>query len=173
MRILLGLFLMGFGFLTCVQAQTYSCRDSKGQLHITDNLQALPEECRGKTRAIEPRTPDNLNFVPSAQSPQGSGAEFEKDVLEVERAQQQRKDKVDEYVRRAAQLAEDYRQAEREKRQATRSWSYKSRDIIRQADERIEKARLEKKQLLKEMQGVRIPREQEKKIHADLEMIGD
>lgn len=173
MRILLGLFLICFAFLTCVQAQTYSCRDSKGQLHITDNLQALPEECRGEARAIEPRTPDNLNFVPPAQSPQGSGAEFQKDVLEVERALQQRKAKVDEYVRRAAQLAEDYRQSKQEKRQATRSWSYKSRDIIRQADERIEKVRLEKKQLLQEIQGVRIPREQEKKIYADLEKIVD
>lgn len=174
MRTLLCLLLVFVVFLLEAEATTYSCRDSKGQLHITDNLQALPEECRGKAQVIQSgETPDNLNFVPQIDQPKGSGAEFQQNVREADRALQQKREKVEEYVRRAAELAEEYRSAEQEKRQATRRWSYRSRDIIRQADDRLERVRQGKKQLLKELRGQRIPSDKEKGIRADLDVIVD
>jgi len=174
MRTLLYLLLMFVVFLPEVEAKTYSCRDSKGQLHVTDNLQTLPEECRGKAQVIQPgEAPDSLNVVPQIDQPKGSGAEFQQNVREADRAVQQKREKVDEYLRRAEKMAEEYRNAEQEKRQATRRWSYSSRDIIRQADERLEQVRQGKKQLLIELRGQKIPPEKEKKIRADLDVIVD
>ncbi|MCW8859352.1 MAG: hypothetical protein OQK50_04090 [Deltaproteobacteria bacterium] len=164
MRVLICLLAVTMMILVTSQAATYSCRDSQGQLHITDNLQALPEDCRGSARIYKPETPDNLNFVPQKAAPKGSGAEFQEDVRNAEREIQQKQLRIESYLQRAEQLSADYLQAEKEKRQATRRWSYGSRDIIRQADERIARARLGKKQLLQELSGQKIAKDDEKKI---------
>ena len=156
-----------------VSATTYSCRDREGQLHVTDNLQALPEECRGKATIMQPDTPDNLNFVPQKNTPTGSDAEYQKNVREVEREIQQKQLHLEEYVKRAEQLTTQYRQAVQEKRQATRRWDYGSRDVILQADKRIEKIREGKQQLLNDLRGQGIPREEEQKIRERLKEISD
>ena len=63
-KVLLLLLIMVFLGAT-VQATTYSCRGKQGRLYMTDNLQTLPVECRGRMQVVEPQDPDNLNYVPA------------------------------------------------------------------------------------------------------------
>ena len=171
-KLILLLLILVFSVVT-VQATTYSCRDKQGKLFMTDNPQSLPAECWGRARVAEPKDPDNLNYVPAQADPQGSGAEFKQTVRDAERAQQQKKAQVEKMLLRAEQLAEQYRQAVQEKNNATRRWSYGSREIIQKADDRIQKSREEKQQLLVEMSGQKISRTDEKKILSWLDKITD
>ena len=171
-KILSLLLMMAFSAVT-VQATIYSCRDKQGKLFITDNLQALPAECLGRTRMVEAKDPDNLNYVPAQADPQGSGTEFQQNVRAAEYEQQQAQDRVEGFLQRAEQLAEQYRQAVQEKNNATRRWSYGSRGIIQKAEGRIKKARAGKQQLLVEMQGQKISRDTEQKIVSWLDEIAD
>ena len=145
-------------------ATTYSCRDREGQLYMTDNPQALPKECRERTQVREKEDSGTLNFVPEQQAPAGAGREFERQVREVEEGLQQRQQRSDNYRQQAQQLVADYQQAVREKRQALRSWSYESREIIQAADERVRKARAGKKKLLQELDNTRLLRKDEQAI---------
>ncbi|MEA3363743.1 MAG: DUF4124 domain-containing protein [Thermodesulfobacteriota bacterium] len=173
MQRILSLLLIMACSAAMVQAATYSCRDKQGKLFITDNLQALPAECLGQTRVVEPKDPDNLNYVPAQANPQGSGATFRQSVRAVEHEQRQAQGRVEKMLLHAEQLAEQYRQAIQEKNNATRRWSYGSREIIQKADDRIKKAREEKKEILAEMLGQKIPRDDEKKIVSWLDEIVD
>ncbi|NOQ41633.1 MAG: DUF4124 domain-containing protein [Desulfuromusa sp.] len=166
------LLVLVFSAVT-VQATTYSCRDKQGKLFMTDNPQSLPAECWGRARVVESKDPDNLNYVPAQADPQGSGAEFKQTVRESEHEQQQKKAQVERFLLRAEQLAEQYRQAVQEKNNATRRWSYGSREIIQKADDRIEEAREGKQQLLIEMSGQKNPRDDEQIIAARLDEIAD
>lgn len=167
--------LLSVIFMTVVSASAtiYSCRDQEGQLHMTDNLQALPEECRGAAKIVPLNTPDNLNFVPQKAPPMGSGDEYQENIREADREIQQKRLRLEGFVQRAEQLVAEYHQAVEEKHQATRRWNYGSRDVIRKADERIDKIRKEKQQLLTEMSGLRIPQGDEQKIRQRLNEISD
>ncbi|MCF6267404.1 MAG: DUF4124 domain-containing protein [Desulfuromusa sp.] len=171
-RILFLLLIMVCSAVT-VQAAIYSCRDKQGKLFITDNLQALPAECSGRAQVVEAKDPDNLNYVPAQADPQGSGAVFQQNVRAAEHKQRQAQGRVEKMLLRAEQLAEQYRQAVQEKNNATRRWSYGSREIIKKADDRIKKAREGKKQLTAEMQGQKIPRDDERKIVSWLDEVAD
>ncbi|MFK5927383.1 MAG: DUF4124 domain-containing protein [Desulfuromusa sp.] len=169
LSLLLILLLAG----VTAQATTYSCRDKQGQLYSTDNLQALPAECRGQMQKVEPKDPDNLNYVPAQATPQGSGVEFQQAVRATEREQQQKQEQVEKMLLRAEQLAEQYQQAVQEKNNATRRWSYSSRGIVQKADGRIQNARDGKQQLLAEMTGKNIYWKDEEKIVSWLDKIAD
>lgn len=171
-KVLCLMLIFVFSVVT-VQATSYSCRDKQGKLYLTDDLQALPDECRDRAQKIKPENPDNLNFVPVAAKPQVAGVEFQQKVREVKRKLQQKQFQVEKFLLRAEQLADQYQQAEQEKRKVTRRWSYASRGIIQKADERMQKSREGKQQLLKEMNKQKIPRDDEQKIHFWLNKITD
>ena len=168
-----SLLLIVVFFGVSVQATTYSCRDKQGRLFMSDNLQALPAECRGRTKIVESADPDNLNYVPAQDVPHGTGAEFQQTVRDAENKQQQIQARVDGLLLRAEQLAGDYQQAVQEKSNATRRWSYGSREIVQKADDRIQKIREGKQQLLTEVAGQRISVDDEKKIQSWLDEIDD
>lgn len=172
LRIFTLLFVVVF-FGTTAHATTYSCRDKQGRLFMGDNLQTFPAECRGRAQVVEPDDPDNLNYVPAQDVPRGAGTEFQQTVRDAEHEQQQEQARVDGFLLRAEQLAEQYQQAVQEKSNATRRWSYGSREIVQKADERIQKAREGKQQLLTEMTGQRISGDDEKKINFWLDGIDD
>ena len=156
-----------------VNATTYYCRDKEGQLHVTDNLQALPEECRGRAKVMEPENPDNLNFVPSQEPPPGSGREFQQEVREADQELQQKRGLVDSYTQRAQSLVNQYQQAVRDRGNATRRWTYGSRDIIQQADSTIRRVRADKQMLLSEMEGKNLPHKDIRRISSMLGSIED
>jgi serine phosphatase RsbU (regulator of sigma subunit) len=171
-KILTLLLVLVFSAATA-QAITYSCRDKQGRLFMTDNLQALPAECRGQGQALESKDPDNLNYVPAQEIPQGAGAEFQQTILDAQLEQQQKQEQAEKMLQRAEQLAEQYQQALQEKNNATRRWSYGSREIIQKADGRIEKAREGKQRLMAEMKEHKISGEVEKRIVVWLDKIVD
>ena len=156
MRILLLVVFLLNVFFGTAWSKTYSCRDSSGTLHFSDNLQGLPEECLGKEKVVDQTEPDNLNYVPASQVPAGSGTEFKHSVRAAEREAQQKESQLKNLNLRAESLLERYTQATREKRQAKRSWNYSSRDKIKQADNEIEQVRTAKQQLLEELSGASI-----------------
>lgn len=154
-------------------AANYSCRDSQGRLYITDNLQALPDECRAAAERMKADDPDNLNFVPQKKLPKSTNREFEQQVREVEETNRQKKVVAQDYLRRAELFATQYQQAVVEKRQALRRWNYESRDTIRRADSKIEEARVGKRQILDELHEQRLKKDQEGLIRAELDKIVD
>jgi len=171
-KILLLLLIVIFSGMT-VQATTYSCRDKQGTLFITDNLQALPTECQGQARRVESKDPDNLNYVPAQADPQGSGDEFQQVVRDAELEQRQKQAGIERLLQRAKQLAEQYRQAVQKKNNATRRWSYDSRDIIQTSEVQIGKSRDGKQQLLTEMSEQQVSQDDEQKIISWLDKIAD
>ena len=156
-----------------VGAATYSCRDSEGRLYITDNLQALPEDCRAVADKMDFDDPDKLNYVPQQDLDSKVKKKFEQQVRDEEvRLDQERKQAVN-FMRQAEQAAALYQQAVVEKRQALRRWSYQSRELISRADQQIEKTRADKRQLLDDMGDQRLDREQARRILFELEKIED
>lgn len=173
MQRIFSLLLLVVLFNVAAHATTYSCRDKQGKLFITDNLQTLPVECRGRAQVAAPDDPDNLNYVPAQDVPQGAGKEFQQTVRDAEHELKQKQMRVEKLLLRAEQLAEQYQQAVQEKNNATRRWSYNSREIIQKANDRKQKAREGKQQLLTEMVGLKISGDNEKKINSWLDEIED
>jgi hypothetical protein len=173
MRTLACFFLLTQIVTMAAFAANYSCRDSQGRLYLTDNLQALPDECRAAVEKMKPEDPDNLNFVPQKKIPKSTSREFQQQINEVDEKRNQKELVAKDYLRRAERSAVQYQQAVVEKRQALRRWNYKSRDTIRSADKKIEEARAVKNQLLEEMRDQRLKKDQERLIRAELNKILD
>ena len=172
MRILLLIFLTGL-IATSASAQIFSCRDSQGMLHYSDNLQGLPEECLGQQQEVKPGGSDKLNFVPASPDSQGSGASFRQSVRAEESKLQEVKQQGQQLQSRAEKILASFQQASQQKRQATRRWSYDSRKIIKQADAEIEQAREERQQVLQELADSRLARQDKKRIEDLLEEVAD
>ncbi len=154
-----------------VAASLYSCRDSTGHLHATDNLQSLPEECRPEAKSLEGADPDNLNFVPERTPEPVVNRRFEQQVLEQKRQIRNEQEDARQAIADAEALLALYRQAQQERRQATRSWSYESRQIIQQAVEQLTEAQAGKEKLLAELEIKRFSPEIEARIRTILDQM--
>lgn len=171
MRVLLLVALLTGVFLPTASAEIYSCRDRSGELHFSDNLQGLPDGCRSKEQKIKPGNIDNLNFVPSQPEAPPPAVDFQRSVRAVDRDRQEVAQQSRQLPLRAKKLLEDYRAAKQQKRQARRSWSYRSREVIKQADEEIVRARAGKKQLLQELEKSELSTEDKKTVQSLLDGI--
>lgn len=156
MRLLLMILVLGWLAPLC-WGQTYTCRDSSGQLHFADNLQGLPEECRGNEKVVNPGKADNLNFVPATPAESGVTREFEKSVESVERELREKRETAQQLRLQSETLRERYQETLAAKRRAQRVWGYDSRDKIKQADTEIERIKSEKQRLLAELMVARMP----------------
>lgn len=172
MRFLLLIFLTGL-VVPSARAEIFSCRDSQGRMHYSDNLQGLPAECLGQQKEVKPGGSDKLNFVPASRDSQGSGATFRQSVRAEESKLQEVKRQEQQLQSRAEKILASFQQASQQKRQATRRWSYESRKIINQADAEIERARDEKQLLLRELADSRLTRQDKKRIELLLEAVAD
>ena len=170
---ILSLLGLSIFFSMTVHAASYSCRTKQGNLYLTDNLQSLPAECRGEMRKVDPEDPDNLNYVPSQKVSPGVGFEFQKTVRDIELKREKKQQQIEGWLLRSKQLAEQYRQAIQEKNNATRRWSYKSRQIISEAEEQIAKTREGKLQVLAEMKRQKNLRNKQAEIVSWLDQIVD
>jgi len=171
--VLLLLFITIFSWTT-VQAEIYSCRDKRGKLYMTDNIQTLPAECQGRTQVVESRKSDNLNIVSSQDTPQGSGPEFDQAVRDADQDLKEKQALREGFLNQAQQLAAQYQQAVEDRNSATQRWKYAgSRDAIRRADEQISQVQEAKQQLLDEISGQNLPRSLEQEIINQLNTIGE
>lgn len=166
---ILGMMLLPLLGAFPAAAQTYSCRDSQGQLHFADSPARLPAECLGKERQIEQGKVDSINIVPAQPTPQGSGREFEQSVRAAEQELRQKQQRIESLYQKARELSSSYQGAVRSKNDAMRSWSYGSRDKVKAADEQMANARNGKKELLQKLEAERIPSDDQQKIRKILE----
>ncbi len=174
MKTVLLLLVVTIFSWTTVQAEIYSCRDKRGKLYMTDNIQTLPAECQGRTQVVESRKSDNLNIVPSQDTPQGSGPEFDQAVRDADQDLKEKQALREGLLRQAQQLAAQYQQAVEDRNSATRRWKYAgSRDAIRRADEQISQVQEAKQKLLDEISGQNLPRSLEQEIISQLNTIGE
>ncbi len=156
-----------------VEATLYSCRDSEGRLHVTDNLQSLPDECRADVREIEAENPDNLHFVPETTPPPvvDTRSRFEMELLEQQRRQQEQEQREELLISEARSLVKRFEQAQQDRRNAIRSWSYDSRATIERAVEDMAAARDGKQQLLTTLGQQRVSIRTSEQVRAILEQI--
>jgi hypothetical protein len=154
-------------------ATLYSCRDSEGRLHVTDNLQSLPDECRGVARDVETTDPDNLHYVPERTPAPAVDhrSEFQRQLLEQERQQQEQQQREEQLVKEAQGLAEMFEQAQQDRRNALRRWSYDSRATIERAADEMNAARSGKQQLLTDLERQRVSIGTAEQVRALLEQI--
>ncbi|MBD1400527.1 DUF4124 domain-containing protein [Pelovirga terrestris] len=156
-----------------VEATLYSCRDSEGRLHVTDNLQSLPDECRADVREVEAGDPDNLHFVPETSPPpvEDTRSRFELEVLEQQRRQQEQEQREEQLIRQARSLVSRFEQAQQDRRNAIRRWSADSRRTIEQAATDMAAARNGKQQLLTTLGQQRVSIRTSEQVRALLEQI--
>ncbi len=133
-------------------ATTYSCRDQHGQLHVADNIQALPQECQMQEKEqLKRNTPSangTFNTIPAKKSSTNSSNKFQRAVDDATNEQLYKKVRTKELLAHAEKLLNKYKTATRKKRSETKRWSYNSRAIIKDLDVQIEKIRGEKQKLL-------------------------
>lgn len=152
-------------------ATLYSCRDSAGRLHVSDNLQSLPEECRGNARELDPNDADNVQFVPPLPPVTVEDSRFEQEVLEQQQKLEERRATEQRMIEEAEELLATYERMQQERRNAKRSWSYSSRETIQRATEEIARVRADKERLLAELQEHHLPSETVEKIRRTLAQI--
>jgi hypothetical protein len=156
-----------------VEATLYSCRDSEGRLHVTDNLQSLPDECRADVREVEVGDPDNLHFVPEATLPpvEDTRSRFELEVLEQERRQREQQQREEQLISQARGLVDQFEQAQQDRRNAIRSWTYDSRATIERAADDMTAARNGKQRMLTNLEQQRVSVRTSEQVRAILEQI--
>ena len=174
MRIFLLIMLFVNIAVGACLAQTYSCRDEQGQIHFADSPQGLPTECWEKAQLHKSGPGDDVQYVPASPRSKGSGPDFTQSLQEVEQELSQKQKQEQRYLKvreRAEELVASYRQARTDKRRARRSWSNSSRQIIKEADENIEKARTGKQNLLDELARLGVSAKKKATIEDILEEI--
>jgi hypothetical protein len=173
MRILLTLILLTYVSVTAASAKTYSCVDSSGVMHFSDNLQGLPEECLGKQKEVKQGDPDNLIYVPATPPPQGSGSEFRRSVRAEERSQEKSRNIALNIRNRAEKLLERYQKASQEKSDARWRWRYSARQKMHKANQEIALVLKEKQQLLQELKRSSLTRAEKEEVRSLLADISD
>jgi len=148
LALIIVLFLSNFS----AHATTYSCRDQHGQLHVADNIQALPQECQMQEKEqLKTKTPSangTFNMIPAKKSSANSSNKFQRAVDDATNEQLYKKARTKKLLAQAENLLNKYKTASRKKRSETKRWSYNSRAIIKDLDVQIEKIRREKEKLL-------------------------
>lgn len=154
-------------------ATLYTCRDSDGRLHVTDNLQSLPDECRADVREVEATDPDNLHFVPETTPAPAvdSRSEFQRQLREQERQQQEQQQREEQMIKEARGLADRFEQAQQARRNAIRRWSSNSRSTIERAADEMNAARSGKQRMLAELERQRLSIRTSEQVRALLEQI--
>ena len=172
MRILI-LIVVLCSFPLVAVATLYTCRDSEGRLHVTDNLQSLPDECRVDAREVEAGDPDNLHFVPERTSPPtvDTHSRFEQQLREQQQRQQEQEELEEQLILEAQELADTFMQALQDRRTAIRRWSADSRGTIQQAAEDMAAARSGKQRLLADLERQRVSIRTSEQVRAILEQI--
>ncbi len=168
---ILTLSILVASLLNTSAAENYSCRDSKGRLHVADNLMNLPEECRYKADISDPKDPGKVNYVPPAGQTSQSNNSFERAVRQEQQTISQRKRKAESAVLQAEKLVNSYESAILKRKNALRSKRYGFRNTIIQADQEMQSARQGKQILIKKLKKTRLTSTQQEQIETLLNKI--
>ena len=169
-----------FLFIFCVlpviaAASLYTCRDSEGRLHVSDNLHTLQGVCQIGARKIEAKDPDNLHYVPERTSPPvvDTQSRYEHEVREEQRRQREQQQREAEMVERAREISAQFQRAQTERRNAITRWSTESRRRIEQAVAEMSAARNSKQRLIAEMEQQRVSSKTAEEVHSILDQVID
>lgn len=173
MRVLLIFILLVNLSSIAVWAKTYSCCDNTGQLHFSDNLQGLPEECLGKEEVVKSKQPDNLQYVPVVPIPKDVNLKFQQNVKDVENMQARKKSVATRLQVKASALQERYRQLRDEMSRARRIWDNTSRQLLKQLKQDLAGIRAEKQTLLAELKSERLATKERQAVEEALAEISD
>lgn len=164
-----------------VSAENYSCRDSHGRLHLSDNIANLPEDCVDKVQTHASDDVGTLNIVPTpdGSNDNDSSREFQQNVREAEQDLQKKQQTLqtsEQLQQRAEKLADAYESAAADKNQALKRWKYGeggSRDTMEKSDKRVQQTREGKQQVLQELSDSSLSRRDKEKIEATLNRVAD
>jgi len=154
-------------------AETYSCRDNEGQLHIADNLMKLPEECRYQANTLDPKATGKVNYVPAGGQTHQINNDFERAVRQEQQEVKRHEQEAQNIISQAKWLAESYENAVIKRKTALRSKKYGFREEIIEADKDMKRAIKDKKTLLQEVEKVRISTTQREQIEMFMNKIPD
>jgi hypothetical protein len=155
--LLLGILLLSL-LCSAGWAKTYSCRDSAGQVHFSDRLQGLPEDCRDNAREIETKSLGGVQYV-SPQSDSFSGDEdFRIMLQEVEAERRLREQNLQQLQAKADKLLKQYNQLKEEMSRARRVWDTDARQKLKRLKLDRLKIYEEKRQILMDLDEKRLGR---------------
>ena len=135
--------------------EVYRCRDASGTLVMTDDPSKFPPGC---DPVEEGGAADGaFNVIQTPAAPPVDPAAIAREVREQQAVTSRRQDLIESWKDRAKELAQSYRAAVDRRNQAYNSWSYDSREVVRQSLEQMEKVKQQKAELLREVSGVFVP----------------
>ncbi len=168
---ILTLSILVASLLNTSAAENYSCRDSKGRLHVADNLMSLPEECLHKADISEADDSGKVNYVPPVPLDPQIKNDFNQEVNQQSRKAKQRKREAGRLVSRAESLANSFENAVIKRKEALRNKQYGYRTTIVQAAQEMQHARSKKEALLGELPKARLSSAQREQIEMQLKRI--
>jgi hypothetical protein len=154
-------------------AESFSCRDKAGQLHVADNLMSLPEECRFQADTSNPKDPGKVNYVPAVTQTHQNHNEFNNAVRQEQLKAEQQQREVEGLISEASYLAESFESAVKKRKSAFRVKTYGYREEAIQADKEMQGARAGKKALIEKLAQVHLSSEQKSQIDSLLARIED
>ncbi len=160
MRLLLLFFILFVSLTTLTWAASYSCRDSQGTLHFSDNPAQLPDSCRKNVRQVETKRAFGYNpSASSADTPSESAPSVNLSAAEIfkEEADQKRFEQLRQQVEA---VVKKYTDGVALKEKSNRRWHYGSRAGQAQGDQMIYDAGQEKLQLLEKLKSADISEQQ-------------
>lgn len=154
---LLLIILISF-LSTSAAAANYSCRDSNGKLYFTDNLAAVPSDCRQNLKQIYLNNP----AVNNASSPAANNAQTKQTEAAPKPAGQNvaSDTQAEQLMSRAATAAKKFSQgagimdeAGKRRRYGSKARFAVTQKMADQANQLISEARQEKEQLREELKS--------------------
>ncbi len=160
---------------TCLpaQAQIYRCRQASGALLMTDDPSKFPPDCTPVGESGSEGVSGSFSLMPEAEIPSVGSGEVEQAVREQRERLEERRDRIAGWRDKAKALASQYEQAVVRRNEAYNSWSYDSREVVRESLEAMTRIKKEKQQLLQEIEQARIPSPDQQAIRQTLSAIPD
>ncbi len=168
---ILTLSILVASLLNSSAAENYSCRDSKGRLHVADNLMSLPAECLHKSEISETNDSGKVNYVPPVQLDPQIKNDFNHAVNQQDQKVKLREREAGRLVSRAESLANSFENAVIKRKEALRNKQYGYRTTVVQAGQEMQHSRKEKEALLGELPKARLSSAQREQIEIQLKRI--
>ncbi len=137
------------------EGEVYRCRDRSGTMLMTDDPSKFPPGCQPVADSAEEEGAFTVIETPARSSAGANGVE---QAVRHQRAEtSQRQDQIEAWKAQAQELARTYQAAVDRRNQAYNSWSYDSREVVKESLEQMEAVKKKKTQLLQEVTRVFIP----------------
>ncbi len=170
MPVILVFLLLLVGAADFAAAEVYRCRDDEGRLIMTDDPGKFPEGCR-PVEGDRSEKGGSFIVIETPDVPDPAGRSVEQAVRDEQAKTSRREELSAAFKEEARELARTYHQALVKRNEAYNSWSYGSRQVVKNATETMEQAKKRKKELLKEIREAYLPGEVREEVRRLLDPI--